>query len=63
MPATVTTPESLATTVRLSFYRVNVQALMALLGRVGWRNGNNSNPSTQGLVLDEHSQLIKCPRI
>jgi len=61
MPATMLALENLATTVRLSFYRVNVQAIVTHLGGIGRGNRDNLNTSAKGLVLNEQAQLVKRP--
>jgi hypothetical protein len=59
----MTTSESLTTTVGLSLYRVDVQALMTGLRRIGRRDKDNLNASTKSFILNEHSQLVKRPTV
>jgi len=53
--------ERLAVPVRFTLFRVDVQAFMARLGRVGWRNQDHLYASNRSFVFDKLPQLVERP--
>jgi len=58
---TMSALERLAVPVRFTLFRVDVQAFMARLGRVGWRNQDHLYASNRSFVFDKLPQLVERP--
>src|ERR671933_245306 len=63
MITTMPTLESFSASIRLSFYGVDVQAIVASLAGVGWVNCYHFNAILHRFVAQKHSQLEECPTI
>lgn len=63
LSSTMTTPERFARTIRLTLYRMNVQAVVAHLACVGRIYQDQLYPKLNALVAQEKELLIEAPRV